>query len=885
MTSTTRLYRAISRLLLPDGFSDAFAEELRAVYAEVDREARERGGAVAAWRALAAELPGLVKLAIRERRTQRTRRAPRASARLEENMFDSLRLDVSFAVRALRRTPGFTLIAISTLALGVGANTAIFSLVDGVLLSPLKLGDPQRLVAVGERSKSIGLGPISSTSPGSFFDWKTSSRTLEMGAYAPTVNRTLTGFGDPQQLAGTGVVGGTMHVLGVAPLFGRQLTVADEQPAAPPVLVLSYDAWHRLFGENRDILGRTLTLNGAPRTIVGVMPPGFTFPGAPNDFWSPSQFDAGFRANRDQYFLNVVGRLASGATLEQAQREMTGIMTRLTREWPKYNEGSLIVVKPLQDTIVGAVRPRLLVLMGAVAFVLLITCVNIVNLLLARAAGRRREIAVRQALGASGGRIARQLVTEALVLATLGGAAGWLTAKLFLRLLLAAQDTINLPRADEVALDGRVLLFTLGVSVVAGVMFGSIPAWHLTRARSAEALREGARGSAGHHWTRSVMVVAELALAMVLLVGAGLLLRSFELMRRVDPGVKPDNVVAFGVNRRTGDANFFLNSLERIRALPGVRSASLTSTVPVTGRGIGAWFNRIDRPLPDNVQPTGEPYRVVTPEYFATVGIPLRRGRLLDSRDRADAPAIVVNEALVRKYYPNESPLGKPVYLGAPDNRLFDSAPIVGVVGDTRDMGLGSEPLPTVYIPYAMMPKWPIFSYVIRTTGDAGAVARSARQIVRELDPSLPIGGVHPLDEIVSAATAPARWSTTLLGVFAAIALVTAVLGVFGVLSYVVSQQTREVGIRIALGASSSAVRRLIVGRGLGLIVAGLALGWIGSLALTRFMASLLYGVTPTDRLTFVAVGLLLAGASLAASYLPARRATRVDPVIALRTE
>lgn len=885
MNATTRLYRTLSRLLLPDGFSDAFAEELRAVYAEVDREARERGGAAGAWRALAAELPGLVKLAIRERRTLHTRRAPRASARLEENVFDSLRLDVAFAARALRRTPGFTLIAISTLALGVGANTAIFSLVHGVLLSPLKLGDPQQLVAIGEQSKSIGLGAISSTSPGSFFEWKTASRTLRMGAYTTTVNRTLTGFGEPQQLAGTGVVGGTMEVLGVPPLFGRQLTVADEEPAAPPVLMLSYDAWHRLFGENRDVLGRTLTLNGTPRTIVGVMPPGFTFPGAPNDFWSPSQFDAGFRANRDQYFLSAVGRFAPGVTLEQAQREMNGIMARLTREWPKYNEGSLIVVKPLQDTIVGAVRPRLLVLMGAVAFVLLITCVNIVNLLLARAAGRGREIAVRRALGASGGRIARQLVTEALVLATLGGVAGVLAAKLFLRLLLAAQETINLPRADEIALDGRVLLFTLGVSVAAGVVFGAIPAWHLTRARSADALREGARASAGHHWTRSTMVVAELALAMVLLVGAGLLLRSFELMRRVDPGFRPDNVVVFGVNRRTGDAPFFLNSLERIRALPGVRMTSLTSRVPVSGRGIGAWFNRIDRPLPGNVQPTGEPYRVVTPEYFATVGIPLRLGRLLDSHDRLDAPAIVVNEALVRKYYPNESPLGKPVYLGAPDNRLFDSAPIVGVVGDTRDMGLGSEPLPTVYIPFAMMPKWPIFSYVIRTNGDAAAVARSARQIVRELDPSLPIGGIHPLDEVVSAATAPARWSTTLLGVFAAIALVTAVLGVFGVLSYVVSQRTREVGIRIALGASSGAVRRLIVGRGLRLIVTGLTLGWIGSLALTRYMSSLLYGVTPTDRLTFAAVGLLLAGASLAASYLPARRATRVDPVIALRAE
>jgi len=882
---TVRFYRALVALLLPAGFNDAFAEELVSVFAELDREARLRGGAAEAVRALIGEIPGLLRLAIRERRTHRTLRARRVKPRLEENMFDSVAQDVTFAIRSLRRSLGFAFVAVATLAIGIGANTAIFSVVNSVLLSPLKLHDPDRLLAVGEASKAATTLSINSTSPASFFDWKASSHTMDLGAYDAGYNRTLTGMGEPQQLVGTQVLGGLMDVLSVRPLIGRGLTLADEDQGAPPVVVISFDAWHRLFGENRDVVGRTLILNGAARMLVGVMPAGFTFPGAPNDFWFPGQLDAAFRGNRDQYFLSVVGRLRPRASLERARSEMNAVMDRLTRDWPKYNQGTRIVVAPLRETIVGSVQSRLLVLMGAVVFVLLITCVNIGNLLVARAAARRREIAVRRALGAGAGRIARQLITESLLLAAAGGAAGIVMGKGFLELLLAGQATTNLPRVEEIALDGRVLLFTLGVSLLVGLLFGCMPAWHFTRERFTDSLREGARGSARSQLTRNTLVVVEVSLAMILLTGAGLLLRSFALMERVDTGVKSDQVATFSILKRKPDPNFIPALLDRLRGIPGAQSVAVTSTLPMSGRSIGAWFNRIDRPLPDNVQPTGEAYRVVTPEYFATVGIPLKAGRMFDANDRRETPAILVNEALVKKYYPNENPLGKPVYLGAPDNRLFDSAPIVGVVGDTRDAGLGSDPLPTVYIPIAVMRNWPSYTLVIRHSGTPAPIVASARRIVRDIDPTIPITNVQTLADVVSNATAPARWSTTLLGVFAGVALVTAILGVFGLLSYTVTQRSRELGIRIALGASRSGVQRLVLSRGLALALAGLVVGLAGALILTRFMQSLLYGVTPTDPFTFVGVSAVLMLAAVGASLIPARRATRIDPIVALRAE
>ena len=885
LTPALRVYRRVMALLLPRRFRERFSHQMLAVFAELELEARERAGYRGVVAALVSELPGLVRLAARERQAERSARGrlPNVSER-KGPVLESLTQDLRFAARSLRRSPGFTLVATLTLALGVGANTAIFSVVDGVLLRPLPVRDPAQLVAVGEQSVSAGPGNVSVTSPANLYDWQRSARSVRIAGFA-SVSGTIMAHGEPQLLLGTQSIGGILPLLGVPPMFGRVITEADEEPAAPPTIVLSYESWRDLFGEDRGAIGKTITMNGTSRTVVGVMPPAFSFLGGPSAFYVPARFDAKFRENRDQYFIQVVGRLRPGSSLDHARAEMETIAARLRRDWPTFNTNLKILLLPLQETIVGGSRTQLMVLMGAVAFVLLITCANLGNLLLARASGRRREIAVRQALGAGQGRVARQLLTESLLLAVVGGALGLVVGKLFLDLLLAAQTITNLPRSNEIALDGRVLAFTFGVSLLAGLIFGSVPAWQLSRAPSTAALREGAKGSDSQQWARSVLVVSEVALAMILLTGAGLLLRSFAQLQRVDPGIRQDRVLTFNIRLPRNDQSFFPRSIERLRALPGVRSAALVSQLPVTGRGIGAWFNRVDRPLPAGTNPTGEAYRVVTPGYFETMGIPLRRGRVIETTDTRDAPVVVVNEALVRKYYPGENPLGKPIYLGAPDNHLFREAPIVGVVSDTRDAGLGSDPLPTIYIPLAVMPGWPAFSYVLRTQQEPSAVIAAARRAIRELDPTLPVRDVATMAEVLSTAVAPARWSTMLLGVFAGVALVIAVLGVFGVLSFIVTQRTRELGIRIALGAAPSQVRRLVVTRGIVLVAIGVVAGIVGAAALTRFMGALLFGVTPTDPATFGTVAAILVGAALLASYLPARRATRVDPILALRAE
>ena len=897
-TLAVRLFDLALRIL-PLRFRARYRDEMRRTFADLYDEAVREGGWRRGARAAAAEAPGLISLAAREHAmAMAERRRARHLARLQRERFpseprssqmlDSFRHDVRYALRGLVKSPGFSAVAILTLALGIGANTAIFSVVHGVLLKPLPYREPGRLVAIGEGRRDGPPNALNSTSPGSFFDVERAMKTFtSIGAYTGD-QMTLTGRGEPESMAGIGVVGGLFEVLGVPALIGRTAIERDEQPMSPPVVVLAYKTWRRLYDEDRRAVGQTLILNGTAFTIIGVMPPDFDFPGGSIEYWKPEQFAPEFRANRDQYMLGLVGRLRPGETEATARAELATVAARLSADYAQYNTGLQLNVVPMRDTVVSGVTTRLYILMGAVAFVLLITCANLGNMLLARATARRREIAVRQALGADRGRVLRQLLTESVILALAGGAAGLLLAKGVLRALLASWGT-TLPRTGEIGLHPAVLGFTLLVSLLAGVAFGLVPAMQLGSSSTIDALRDGSKGSGSHRLARNALVISELALAMMLLAGTGLLLRSFALLQRVDPGFPTERALTFNVRRAEftpANATFFMSTLERLRQLPGVRSVAVVSQLPVTGRGIGAWFNIFERPLPPNTTPPGEAYRVVSPDYFATMGIPLLRGRQLTNDDRRDRnPSVVVNDALARKYWPGADPIGKEIYLGAPDNFLFPRATIVGIVGNTKDMGLDADPLPTVFIPLNLMPAWPGFSYVIRTTGDPAALAAAARREIHAVDPAIPIRGMKEMDDVLRESVAPARWSMLLLAGFAGVALVMAALGVFGVLSFVVSQRTKELGIRMALGAEPGRVRGMVVGQGLGLALAGLAVGLAGALALTRFMSSMLFGVAPTDPLTFVAVSILLLAIAALASYLPARRATRVDPLVALRAE
>jgi putative ABC transport system permease protein len=893
-----RLYAALLHLL-PRRFRNRFGREMTDVFAELHREAGTR--------ALAREVPPLLALAARERlagcraalRARRMRpysaavaaaspapAAPRVQhPSRDPRMLDPLRQDVRYALRSLLRAPGFAVVAVLTLALGIGANTAIFSVVHGVLLQPLGLPGETQLVAIGEGRTDGPLTTLNATSPGSFGDIASQTTSLAGVAAFTGVGLTVTGRGEPETLQGVSFAGELFAVLGTRPMLGR-VPVAEEQvEGANPVIVLSYPTWRRMFGNDRTVIGKTITGNGTARTIVGVMPEGFRFPSGSAEFWTPQRWSPAFRVNRDQYYLTLVGRLAPGTSIERARADLVTVSGRLARDYATYNTNLRLNAVPLRDMVVSNVRTRLYILMGAVAFVLLITCANLGNLLLARGVMRRREIAVRQALGANRTRLARQLMTESLVLSLVGGAVGLLVGKLFMAMLLA-QQTLVLPRRDEIGLHPAVLLFAFGVSIVAGLAFGVIPALQLSGGRSSDALREGSRGSGGQQWARTALVVSELALSLMLLAGAGLLLRSFAMLTRVDPGFRSERLLTFGITLRRQTPTTLTEMSDRLAALPGVRTVAAVSQLPATGRGGGAWFNILERPTPPNQTPPGEIYRVITPPYFETIGLPLLRGRLLTRDDRLDGMhAVVVNAALAKKYWPDGDPIGKEIYLGAPDNRLFDHGTIVGIVGDTKDGGLDADALPIVYGTNGLMPWWSSYSFVIRTSGDPTQLAAAVRREMRAIDPALAIQNLQSMDAVLRDQVAPARWSMTLLGVFAGIAVTMAALGVFGVLSFLVTQRTKELGIRLALGAEPGRLRRMVLAQGLGLAALGIAIGVGGALALTRLMASLLFGVTPSDPATFVAVSLLLITIAAVASYIPARRATQVDPLTALRSD
>ena len=878
-----RMYRAVLRLA-PREFRLGDGEGIAHLFAEVHDGYVRRYGAPGGMLALLVELPGLAgMLAAAWSDSRRLRTGASLTLHPKASMLDTLAQDTRSAFRFMRSAPAVATIAILTLALGVGANTAMFSLVHGVLLRPLAMPKPEQLVALGEARPNSPPTTLNATSAASFLQWKESAKAASgMTAYTGRFV-SLTGLGEPQAVISVPSAGGLLDVAGVQPLFGRTILPSDEQPDAQRVVVLSYSLWQQLFGEDRGVIGRALTLNGTPFTVVGVMPPRFSFPFRDIGLWEPLRWTPQERSNRDQYQLAVIARLRDDASMEQLRAQLAGAAQTLRRDWGQYNTDLVINALPLRDSIVGSSRPQLLLLMGAVVFVLLITCANIANLMLARATARHHEIAVRRALGARAVRIVRQLLAESLLLAVLGGVAAIGVGKLLMRFFLSALRD-SLPRADEVALNPTVLAFTLAVAVVSGLAFGLVPALQLARGHAATALREGARTSSGRKTGRQVLVVLQLALALVLMTGAGLLLRSFAYLGSVNPGFDPHNLLTLRVTVPNERPDFLPSVLQRIAAIPGVAAVAATSQVPATGRGNGAWFNMYSRPVPAGQTPPAEAYRVISPEYFQTARVPLVRGRLLGGGDGLrGTPSVVVNEALARKYWPDRDAVGEDIYLGAPDNKLFERAKIVGVVGDTRDAGLGAAPIPVVYGTTTLMPWWRPFQLMIRTEHAPMSVLPAVRREIRALAPDLVIRNVETMDTTLRDSLASHRWSLILIAAFAGVALIMSSLGVFGVLSYLVAQRTRELGIRVALGAAPSQLRRMVVGQGLRLAAIGVVLGLVGAYALNGTIRTMLFGVRGTDPLTYAAVTAVLVAVGVVASWIPARRSTRVDPVKALR--
>lgn len=905
MRGAARLYRAML-WLLPAEVRERHGEQMAVVFAQALRDARRRGGHGLAARTAFAEVRDLLWFAWEEHRARRARRFderqfawPAASSlpdpttpafRRKPLMIGSLLQDIRYGFRMLLRTPGFSLVCVSTMALAIGANTAIFSAVNGVLLQPLRYHDPERLVVIGHRADD-GVG-LNSTTPGNFYDFQQRATGFEAMAAWTGTERNIASASSAERVPGIASAGSLFDVLGRRPLFGRTFTADEDGPGKPLVVVLGYGLWQRLYGNDRSVIGRTLTLGAAPYTVIGVMPPDFAFPDESAQFWVPATFNPTFRGNRDQYFLLAAGRLKPGVSAAQAQAQLDTVMDGIRREFPRETQSARAGVMPMQGVLVDGVETRLYTLMGAVACVLLIACANLGNLLLARAAARRREIALRQALGARPVRIFRQLLTESLILAVLGGVLGIALGAGLLSALLALLPE-NLPRASEVRLDATVLAFTLLIALGSGVAFGIFPAIHLVRPGSSEALREGARGTSRGRRVHTGLVVAEVALAIVLLTGAGLLVRSFARLIDVNPGFKAEQLLTFRVGiaferypKPEQRVAFFTAVRDKLKALPGVEGVAMTTTLPVAGRGTGAWFNMIERPVPADQTPPGIPYRIVTHDTLQVLGIPLLRGRYFTADDRPGGfRAVIVSESVERRFWPGGDALGKVIYMGAPDNRVVDDAVIVGIVADVKQQGLDEASPATVYIPHLEAPFVPAFSFALRTSVDAGSLTSAARAAIREIDPSAPMFRVRTIDDVLSESTQPARSSMVLLSGFAAVALLLAVLGVFSVLSYGVAQRAKEFGIRMSLGASTREVVLLVLRQGLIPVAAGIGIGLAGAFGLTRFMQTLLFGVTATDPATFVAVGMGLAAVAAIACYLPARRATRVDPAVVLRNE
>ena len=803
--------------------------------------------------------------------------------------------DIRYGIRSLLKRPGATAVALVTLALGIGVNTAIFSAVDSVLLRPLPLKDPERLVSIWEQTLQLGIQQ-NEVAPANFFDLRDQSQVFEgIGAYGPQ-DLNLIGGGEPERLDGQLVSANVFSILGVAPALGRTFLPDEDRPGQEHVVVLSDALWQRRFNRDPSILNRTITLNGEPFTVVGVMPRGFFFPVRETELWMPWAMEPDQASGRGDHYLRLVGRLKPGTTLERANANVGAIAQRLSAEYPRTNEGLGFTVHSLHQDYVGDLRLPILVLFAAVGLVLLIACVNVANLQLARATTRRREIAIRIALGAGRWTIVRQLLIESLLLATAGGLLGVLGAVWSVE-AIAKLLPENLSKLQGVNIDARVFLFTLGVSVLTAIVFGGVPALLAARTKPGATLSDVARDAAGGssgRLVRRVLVVSEVALAVVLLVGAGLLIRSFQLLRQVDPGFTTENVLTMRMvlpmpkyAKPEARRAFYDETLRRIKEQPGVESAGMITFVPLSFGGMKFSFSVEGHPPPNDIDLPFAFYRVVSPDYFRTLDIALQRGRFFEAHDTADSqPVVLVNRRLAEQFWPNEDPIGKRLKIGPLDSPNAWLT-VVGVTGDVRQAGFYDELRMDLYVPYAQERR--VFvaprDLVVRTKADAASVVGAVRQAVWAVDKDQPISDVRTMDQVFAAAISQERFQALLLGLFAALALMLASVGLYGVISYSVAQRTHEIGVRIALGAQPHDVLRLVIRQGMMLTLTGLIVGIaVGSVA-TRVLSDMLYGVTTRDPLTFGLVPLLLLLVALLACYLPARRATKVNPMVALRYE
>ena len=794
--------------------------------------------------------------------------------------------DLRYAVRTLFRSPGFTLVAVLTLALGIGATTAIFSVVDGVLLKPLPYASPDRLVVVWE---SKGASAHNVVNPANYLDWRARAHSFaEMGLFTWSA---MTLAGDqPEHVQGLAVSTNMFGVLGVRPLLGRAFVAADADSGVERRVVLSYGLWVRRFGADSGIVGRSIPLVGGVARVAGVMPPGFR-PLWEEDYWEPFRFNAWARSHDGRYAV-AVARLKDGVSPARAQAEMTVITRGLERDYPDFDTGWGATVVSMADQVVGHARRALLVLLGAVTFVLLIACANVGNLLIARAASRERETAVRTALGASRLRVVRLWLVECLLLAGAGAGAGVLLASWGVTLLKAlAPDSV--PRLEDVGLDARVLAFTAGVALASAVLLALVTGRRQSARDAAGALRSGdGRATAGRAASRfrGVLVASEVALALVLLVGAGLLVRSLARLLAVAPGFDPSHVTSVHLAldgqayaQPARQAVFWHELLDRLRSRPGVQVAGAITFLPLAGPGAATSYTVIGQPPPAPGQEPVADIRIVDADFFHAMNIPLVRGRLFGADDTpAGAEVAVVNELLAKRTWPGEDPIGRRVKVAW--THADAEVTIVGVVGDIRDRALDAEVRPTLYYSLDQEPASEM-NVVLRTTAAPAALAGELRSAVRALDPQVPLGTVTTMDETVAASTLNRRFPMQLLALFAALAVALAAVGIYGVLAYTVRLRTREIGVRLALGARPEAVVRMIVGSGLGFLLAGVGVGVAGALAATSALRSLLFGIGPLDPPTFMAVAALLVGIALLASWLAARRAAKVDPVVALRSE